>query len=203
MTYAIGLTGSIATGKSTVLSFFAECGVPVRSADETVHALYAGRAAQKVEERFPGTLVNGVVDRVLLAKQLIAAPERLHELEELIHPMVREETFDYLDRMNALGTDIVVLEIPLLFETEAPYPLNAIVVTTCNAYLQRRRALSRPGMTVEKFEAILARQIDQDEKMRRADYRIDTSGSVRETRKKVEAVLADFRARMKDREAQA
>ena len=197
---AIGLTGSIATGKSTVLSMFADLGVPVRSADETVHALYAGRAAEAVEKRFPGTVVNGVVDRVLLAKQLIASPERLGELEALIHPMVREETYTYLDTMSARGADLVVLEIPLLFETEAPYPLDAIVVTTCDPLTQRQRALSRPGMTVEKLDAILARQIGQDEKMERSDYRIDTSGAISQTRGKVEAVLTDFRARMKDRE---
>ncbi|MBU1175985.1 MAG: dephospho-CoA kinase [Alphaproteobacteria bacterium] len=201
MTYAIGLTGSIATGKSTVLSIFADLGVPVRSADETVHALYAGRAAEAVERRFPGTVVDGVVDRVLLARQLIAAPERLGDLEALIHPMVREETYAYLDMIAERGADLVVLEIPLLFEAGAPYPLDAIVVTTCDPHTQRRRALSRPGMTVEKLDAILARQIGQDEKMQRADYRIDTSDGIGKTRRKVEAVLADFRARMKDREA--
>ena len=200
MTYAIGLTGSIATGKSTVLDAFSDLGVRVRSADETVHALYAGRAALAVEEQFPGTVVDGVVDRVRLAKCLIEQPERLSELEALIHPMVREETYAYLDQVSKQGGDIVVLEIPLLFETGAPYPLDAIVVTTCDPWLQRKRALARPGMTVEKLDAILARQIGQDEKMQRADYRIDTSGPIRKTRRKVEAVLADFRARMKDRE---
>ena len=200
MTYAIGLTGSIATGKSTVLEAFGDLGVRVRSADETVHALYAGRAALAVEERFPGTVIDGVVDRVRLAKKLIEQPERLSELEALIHPMVREETYAFLDEVNRDGGDVVVLEIPLLFETGAPYPLDAIIVTTCESWLQRKRALARPGMTVEKLDAILARQIGQDEKMQRADYRIDTSGSIRQTRRKVEAVLADFRARMKDRE---
>ena len=200
MTHAIGLTGSIATGKSTVLTAFKDLGVRVRSADETVHALYAGRAAMAVEEKFPGTVVDGVVDRVRLAKKLIEQPERLSELEALIHPMVREETYTFLDEVSRQGGDVVVLEIPLLFETGAPYPLDAIIVTTCESYLQRKRALARPGMTVEKLDAILARQIGQDEKMQRADYRIDTSGAISQTRRKVEAVLADFRARMQDRE---
>lgn len=198
MTHALGLTGSIATGKSTVLKFFAEFGVPVRSADQTVHALYAGRAAEKVEERFPGTVIDGVVDRVRLAKRLLDAPERLSELEALIHPMVREETYAFLESVRQQGKDVVVLEIPLLYETGAPYPLDAVIVTWCNPKLQRRRALARPGMTVEKLDAILARQIGQDEKLHRADYRIDTSGSLKQTRARVAEVLAEFRQKTRD-----
>lgn len=200
MTYILGVTGSIATGKSTVMAIFAELGVAVRSSDETVHTLYAGRAAKIVEAHFPGTVCNGVVDRVRLAKRLLAEPERFSELEALIHPLVREETYAYLEKVRAGGGDLVVLEIPLLFEAGVPYPLDAIVVTWCDPAVQRKRALARPGMTVEKFETILARQIGQDEKTERADYRIDTGQSLRRTRAQVKQVLADFRGRTRDRE---
>ncbi len=195
MTFVLGLTGSIATGKSTVLSLFAGMGVPVRSADETVHALYAGRAAGAVEARFPGTVVNGVVDRVLLAKKLMEVPGSINTLEALIHPMVREETFVFLDQVREKGGDIVVLEIPLLYETGINYPLDAVAVTWCDQKIQRRRALARPGMTVEKLKAVLARQIGQTEKLERADYRIDTGGALKKTRAQVADILTDCRRR--------
>lgn len=191
MTIVLGLTGSIATGKTTVLTLFAELGALVRSADQTVHMLYAGRAAQAVEAHFPGTVVDGVVNRVFLAKKLLEAPERFAELEAIIHPMVREDTFAFLQKAQDAGQAVVVLEIPLLFETGAPYPLDATVVTWCDPKIQRRRALARSGMTVEKLEAILARQIGQSEKMKRADYRIDTGRGLRKTRLQVAQVLAD------------
>jgi dephospho-CoA kinase len=197
MTIVLGLTGSIATGKSTVLSLFADLGALVRSADQTVHTLYAGRAALAVENHFSGTVVNGVVDRVRLAKKLLEEPERFAELEAIIHPMVREETFAFLQNAREQGNKTVVLEIPLLFETGAPYPLDATVVTWCDAGIQRKRALARSGMTVEKLETILARQIGQHEKMLRADYRIDTGGGLKKTRDQVVAVLADCRRKKK------
>ena len=195
MSVVMGLTGSIATGKSTVLKMFGANGALVRSADETVHTLYAGPAVAAVEAKFPGTTANGVVDRVRLAKHLLEAPERFKALEELIHPMVRAETFAFLDRARGEGHKFIVLEIPLLFETDAPYPLDATVVTWCAPHIQRRRALARPGMTVAKLNTILARQIGQDEKMQRADYRIDTSGSIRKTRAQVAEIMADCRHR--------
>jgi dephospho-CoA kinase len=195
MSIVLGLTGSIATGKSTVLALFAELDALVRSADQTVHKLYAGRAAQAVEAHFPGTVVNNVVDRVLLAKKLLEEPDRFAELEAIIHPMVREETFAFLEEAQQEGRAVVVLEIPLLFETGAPYPLDATVVTWCDPVIQRRRALARTGMTVEKLETILARQIGQAEKMKRADYRIDTGRGLRKTRLQVVNVLDDCQRR--------
>jgi dephospho-CoA kinase len=201
MSYVVGLTGSIATGKTTVLKLFADLGALVRSADETVHALYAGPAAEKVEAHFPGSTNNGVVDRVRLAKTLLESPERFGDLESLIHPMVREETFAFLKKARDAGRDIVVLEIPLLFETGAPYPLDATAVTWCDPKIQRRRALARPGMTVAKLETILSRQIGQEEKMKRADYRIDTSGSIRKTRAQVDEILKECRQKAKEAEA--
>ena len=200
MTIVLGLTGSIATGKSTVLSLFSELGALVRSADQTVHMLYAGRAAEAVENRFPGTVVDGVVDRVRLAKKLLETPALFAELEAIIHPMVREETFAFLEAARVAGRTVVVLEIPLLFETGAPYPLDATVVTWCDPQVQRKRALARSGMTVEKLQAILARQIGQTEKMARADYRIDTGRGLGKTREQVAEVLADCQRKRKDRE---
>jgi len=200
VTIVLGLTGSIATGKSTVLEMFGELGALVRSADRTVHMLYAGRAAAAVEAKFPGTVVNGAVDRVRLAKTLLEAPDRFPELEAIIHPMVREETNAFLEEAKAVGHSVVVLEVPLLFETGAPYPLDATVVTWCDAQIQRKRALARSGMTVEKLEAILARQIGQDEKMKRADYRIDTGRGFWRTRAQVADILKDCRQRQTKKE---
>ncbi len=177
----VGLTGSIATGKSTVLAAIGAMGVPTYSADEAVHALYAGKAAPLIEAAFPGTLTDGVVDRKKLAAALAAEPQRLAELESLIHPLVREKAMAFFDRAETEGADIAVLEIPLLFETASSYGLDRIIVTYCDPAIQRARALAREAMTGEKLDFLLSRQLDQDEKRRRADIVIDTSGSMDQT----------------------
>jgi len=190
----IGLTGSIATGKSTVLEHLAARGIPVYSADQAVHELYIRDAVPAIETLFPGVVVDGVVDRQRLSAALAAEPGRIAELEAVVHPLVFEKAMDFLDRSEADGADIAVLEVPLLFETGLRYPLDAVIVTHCADLIQRQRALARPGMTGEKLEMILARQMSQAEKRARGDFAIDTSGSVAQTDAQLDAILARLRA---------
>ncbi|WP_417582019.1 dephospho-CoA kinase [Pelagibacterium sp.] len=184
------LTGSIATGKSTVLARFAERSIPTYSADEAVHELYAGQAAALVEMLFPGTVSDGGVDRRALSAALAAEPHRISELEEIIHPLVREKAVDFMGKAEADGHAMAVVEIPLFFETGATYSIDRVVATHCDPEIQRERVLARPGMSAEKLEFILSRQLTQAEKVSRADYAIDTSGSMDDTVARTDAVIA-------------
>ncbi|WP_185984182.1 dephospho-CoA kinase [Aureimonas mangrovi] len=184
----VGLTGSIGMGKTTAAKAFAALGMPVHSADDAVHALYAGRAAPKVESLFPGTVRDGVVDRAALGTRVLGDGEALAALEALVHPMVREEEAAFIAAERAKGTPAILLDIPLLFETGREKALDKIVVVSAPADIQRERVLSRPGMSAQKFEAILEKQMPDAEKRARADYVIDTSGPVEETRLQIEAV---------------
>lgn len=190
----IGLTGSIATGKSTVLEHLAARGIPVYSADQAVHELYRRDAVPALETLFPGVVVDGQVDRARLSAALAAEPDRISELEAVVHPLVFDKATAFLDRAEAEGADIAVLEVPLLFETGLRYPLDAVIVTHCADLLQRQRAMARPGMTSEKLQMMLARQLPQAEKRARADFAIDTSGSVAQTDAQLDAILARLRA---------
>lgn len=183
----LGLTGSIATGKSTVLKAFADLGVPVFSADAAVHELYRHEAVAPVAAAFPGVVRNGEIDRQLLSAELVRAPARLAELERIVHPLVRRRIAQFLEA-NA-GAPLAVVDIPLLYESGYDYGLDKVAVTIVDETEQRRRALARPGMTVEKLATILARQVPQAEKRRRADYVFDTSGSVEATRAAVKAFV--------------
>ncbi|AEQ53321.1 dephospho-CoA kinase [Pelagibacterium halotolerans] len=183
------LTGSIATGKSTVLARFAERGFPTYSADEAVHELYAGPAAALVETLFPGTVRDGMVDRKALSAAIAAEPDRIAELEEVIHPLVREKALDFMDSAEARGNGLAVVEIPLFFETGAKYSIDKVVAIHCDPEIQRRRVLTRPGMSGEKLDFILSRQLTQDEKRTRADYAIDTSGTMDDTIARTDAVI--------------
>ena len=185
----LGLTGSIATGKSTVLAAFAALGVPVISADEVVHELYRGAAVAPIEAAFPGTTYDGEVDRTALSRRLVAEPGRIKELEGLVHPLVRARLRQFLDAAEASGAPLAVVDIPLLFETGFDYGLDKVAVTIVDDVTQRARALARPGMSVEKLGAILARQMPQAEKARRADYIFDTSESLDRTRADVAALV--------------
>ena len=185
----IALTGSIATGKSTVLSRFFARGIAIYSADEAVHELYAGRAAPLVETLFPGTVVEGAVDRQKLSAAIAAEPDRISELEEVIHPLVRQKAIEFLDAAEAEGAALAVIEVPLFFETGVKYSIDKAVVTWCDPAIQRERVLARPGMTKAKLELILSRQLSQDEKRERADYLIDTSGSMADTIARTDAVI--------------
>lgn len=194
----LGLTGSIATGKSTVLEMFRARDIPVYSADTAVHALYAGEATAEVEALFPGVTEDGVVDRARLSKLLVDTPDGFAKLEALIHPLVREKMLAFLDEAEATGADLAVLEIPLLYETGHPYPLDAVAVVSCSDAEQRRRALAREGMSVEKLDAILARQVSQAEKRLRADFVISTDGSEAETAAEVDQLIATLRKNTSD-----
>ena len=190
----IGLTGSIGMGKSTTAKLFAEQGVPVNDADQVVHELYAGSAVAPIENSFPGTARNGVVNRTELSRQLALHPERFKELEAIIHPLVRERERAFLERQQSVGQDIVLLDIPLLFETGAEDRVDVIVVVSCEADLQRQRVLARPGMTAEKFDLILSRQMPDSEKRKRADFIIDTGQGIEEARRQVIQVLNSIRS---------
>ena len=192
--WKIGLTGSIATGKSTVLRAFADLGVPVFSSDEAVHSLYEGEAVPVVEALFPRVTHSGRVDRQKLSAALMAAPARLSELEAAIHPLVRGKIAEFLAAEEQKGSAIVVVDVPLLFEGGFDYGFDRIAVTLVDEEEQRRRALARPGMSVEKLATILARQMPQAEKRKRADYVFDTSGPLTQTRGAVTALVAALRA---------
>lgn len=193
--FRLGLTGSIATGKTTVLNAFARLGVPVAAADDIVHELYAGEAVAPVEAAFPGVVRKGAVDRELLAARLVGHPEELSRLEAIVHPLVRRRIAAFIDDAEARGEPLVVVDIPLLFESGYDYGLDAVAVTMCDEATQRRRALARPAMTVEKLDAILARQMPQADKRARAAYVFDTSVPRRQTEEMVQALVEAIRAR--------
>jgi len=195
--WKVGLTGSISSGKSTVLKEFAALGVPTFSSDDAVHELYRGDAVSPVEALFPGVSHNGAIDRAELAKRIVQQPERLKELEAAVHPLVRARIASFLADAQAAGAKLAVVDIPLLFETGFDYGLDRVATTWAPDEEIRARALARPGMTVEKLEAILARQLPQDEKRKRADYVIGTFGPLSNMRASVKALVEALRTNPK------
>ena len=189
----LGLTGSIGMGESTTATMFREAGVPVHDADETVHRLYSGAAAPLIEARFPGVVTDGTVDREKLAKIVLGNTEAIRALEKIVHPLVRQASQEFLESNREAGTPIVVLDIPLLFETAGEGRVDKIVVVSAPADVQRERVLARPGMSVEKFEAILARQVPDAEKRKRADFVIDTGQGLDVARAQVTALVEELR----------
>lgn len=187
--FKLGLTGSIATGKSTALRAFADLGIPVFSSDDAVHDLYKAEAVGPVEAVFPGVTTDGIIDRQKLSAILVAHPEHLKSLEAIVHPLVRARINRFLEESAAAGAELAVVDIPLLFERGVDWGLDAVAVTVVDEAEQRRRALARPGMTVEKLDAILARQMPQAEKRARADYILDTGASIDSTRADVAALV--------------
>ena len=185
----LGLTGSIGMGKSTTARMFVEQGVPVHDSDEAVHRLYAGAAAPLVEAAFPGTTRDGVVDRALLAARILGDADAISRVEAIVHPLVRADADAFLARARASGAPIAVLDIPLLFETSGTGRVDKVVVVTAPAEVQRQRVLARPGMTEEKFRAILARQVPDAEKRRQADFIVDSSQSMEAARDQVHAIV--------------
>lgn len=181
----LGLTGSIGMGKSTTAAMFREAGVPVHDSDEAVHQLYCGKAAPLVEAAFPGVVVDGVVDRERLSAEVVGKPEALRRLEEIVHPLVRADADAFLEAERKKGAAIAVLDIPLLFETGGRERVDRVVVVTAPAEIQRERVLARPGMTRQKFEAILMRQVPDAEKRRLADYIIGTGEGMEAARASV------------------
>jgi dephospho-CoA kinase len=186
----LGLTGSVGMGKSVTARFFAEAGVPVHDADAAVHRLYEGAAVPAIEAAFPGTITDGKVDRTKLSARVLGDGAALKRLEAIVHPLVQESERQLLADAERRGEKVVVLDIPLLFETGGDRRVDAVVVVSAPLEVQRERVLARPGMTVEKFEAILAKQMPDAEKRRRADFVVDTSRGFEAAREQVRAILA-------------
>jgi dephospho-CoA kinase len=185
----LGLTGSIGMGKSTTAQMFIDAGIPVYSADDTVHRLYTGKAAPLIEAAFPGTTKNGEVDRTKLSASVMGKPEALQRLEKIIHPLVREEEMQFRHKASADGAKLIVLDIPLLFETAAETRVDKVLVVTAPEKVQRDRVLARDGMTAEKLDAILSRQIPDAEKQSRADFVIDTSRGLEMAQADVQKII--------------
>jgi dephospho-CoA kinase len=187
--FILGLTGSLGMGKSTTARFFAEEGVPVHDADAVVHRLYDGEAAAAIEAAFPGTTASGKVDRDKLAARVLGDSAALKRLEAIVHPLVQEAERRLLAEAETRGEKVAVLDIPLLFETGGEKRVDAVVVVSAPPDVQRSRVLERPGMTADKLDAILAKQMPDDEKRRRADFVVDTSQGFEAARADVRAIL--------------
>ncbi len=187
--FILGLTGSVGMGKSTTAGFFAEAGVPVYDADAAVHRLYDGEAVAPIEAAFPGTTVDGKVDRAKLGARVLNDPAALKRLEGIVHPLVQQAQERLIAEAQARGDKVVVLDIPLLFEVGKDRQCDAVVVVSAPAEVQRQRVLERPGMTAEKLDAILARQMPDAEKRARADFVVDTSQGFEAARAQVRAIL--------------
>jgi dephospho-CoA kinase len=187
--FILGLTGSLGMGKSTTARFFAEEGVPVHDADAVVHRLYEGAAVPGIEAAFPGVTVAGKVDRNKLAARVLGDNAALKRLEAIVHPLVREAERRLIAEAEAAGEKVALLDIPLLFETGGDRRVDAVVVVSAPPEVQQSRVLERPGMTLEKLEAILAKQMPDAEKRRRADFVVDTSRGFEAARAEVRAIL--------------
>jgi dephospho-CoA kinase len=186
---ALGLTGSVGMGKSTAAAMFAKAGVAVFDADRAVHALYAGPAVAAIEAAFPGTTTDGAVDRVKLGARVAGDAAAFARLEAIVHPMVREVEIAFRARAAAAGRRIMLLDIPLLFETAGEGRVDAIAVVSTTAAIQRERVLARPGMTEERFAAILARQMPDADKRARAHFILDSGGGFADTERQIGDLL--------------
>lgn len=191
----VGLTGSIGMGKSTVSMMFAKEGAAVWNADDAVHRLYAkgGAAAPLIEAAFPSAVVDGAVDRTRLANLVLGAPDSLRRLEDIVHPLVADDRQACIEKAIEEGVEILVLDIPLLFENNAAELFHVVVVVSASPETQRARVLGRPGMDEEKFNAILAAQMPDEEKRRYADYVINTDRPLEETQAEVASVVEEIR----------
>jgi dephospho-CoA kinase len=185
----LGLTGSIGMGKSTTAKLFAEAGVPVYDADATVHMIYEGEAAPAIEAAFPGTTVNGKVDRTKLSAQVIHDAAAMKRLEQTVHPMLRAYHAKFLADAEQSGAPVAVVDVPLLFETGGEKRVDCVVVVTTTPEIQRARILARADMTPEKLDAILARQLPDAEKRKRADFVVDTSHGLDPVRAHIRDIL--------------
>lgn len=194
----LGLTGSIGMGKSTTAKLFAEAGVPVYDADATVHKIYEGEAAPAVEAAFPGTTVDGKVDRVKLSARVVHDADAMKRLEQIVHPLLRSHHQKFLADAERSGAAVAVVDVPLLYETGGEKRVDAVVVVTTSPEAQRARILARDNMTPDKLDAILARQLPDAEKRRRADFVVDTSHGLDPVRARIRDILVEA-ARMPQR----
>jgi dephospho-CoA kinase len=188
--FILGLTGSLGMGKSATAKMFAEEGVPVHDADAVVHHLYEAEAVPLIEAAFPGTTAGGKVDRDRLAKQVLGDGAAIKRLESIVHPLVAAARDRFLAESERKGAAVAVLDIPLLFETGGDARCDAVVVVSAPADVQRSRSFERPGMTEQKFAAILAKQLPDAEKRARADFVVDTSKGFDAARTQVRDILA-------------
>jgi dephospho-CoA kinase len=195
MMLVIGLTGGIGTGKSAAAERFAEHGIPVFNADTCVHRLYEGEAVEAIETAFPGVAKDGRIDRKLLSEKIAGSPERLLRLERIVHPLVVAAELDFLRAAEKDGAPLAVLEIPLLFETGADSRVDVTVVTSAPQDVQRARVLSRPGMTADKLEHLLARQLPDAERRARADYVVDSGTSLADMRIEIDKLIESLKSR--------
>lgn len=187
--WILGLTGSIGMGKSATAALFGAEGVPVHDADAAVHDLYAKEAVAPVEAAFPGVTRDGVIDRPELSRRVLGHPEAMKQLEAIVHPLVRARETDFLARSRAAGARLVVLDIPLLLETGSGGRVDAVAVVSAPLSVQRARVLARPGMTEERFAFILAKQMPDSEKRRRAHFIIDTARGFETARHQVRGLI--------------
>ncbi len=189
----LGLTGSIGMGKSTTLAMFANEGVPVYSADAAVHELYEGEAVPLIAAAFPGTVEEGKVDRAKLSNAVIGKPQDLKRLENIVHPLVRLKELEFIEKARKSGAKLAVVDIPLLFETGGESRVDKVLVVTTDPIIQRQRVMARDGMTEDKFNAIIARQIPDAEKRARAHYTIDTGKGLKFARDAVHAIIRSIK----------
>ena len=187
--FVLGLTGSLAMGKSATAKMFVEEGVPVHDADAAVHRLYAGEAAPLIEAAFPGTTKDGKVDREALAQRVIGDAAAIKRLEAIVHPLVHAASVKFLAEAERNGASVAVLDVPLLFETGGDKRCDAVVVVSAPAQIQRQRALERPGMNEDRLTALLAKQMPDAEKRARADFVVDTSRGFDHARAQVRDIL--------------
>jgi dephospho-CoA kinase len=187
--FILGLTGSIGMGKSTTAGFFREAGVPVHDSDAVVHRLYEGEAVGPVEAAFPGVAVDGKVDRAKLAEKLVGDPDAIRKLEAIVHPLVRAVSQRFVEDQAARGARVIVLDIPLLLETGGENKVDAVVVVSAPPEVQRARVLSRAGMSADKLDALLARQMSDADKRARAHFVVDSSRSFDSARAQVHGIL--------------
>lgn len=191
----VGLTGGIGMGKSAAAEHFASAGVPVFNADACVHRLYEGGAVPAIEAAFPGVTRNGRVDRALLAEKLAGSQARLRQLEEIVHPMVVKAEIDFLREQEDKGAKLAVLEIPLLFETGADARVDVTIVLSAPAELQRKRVLARPGMTVDRLEHLIARQLSDADRRARADFVVDSSTGLAHMHEEIDRLIESLQTR--------
>ena len=185
----LGLTGSIGMGKSTTAKLFAEAGVPVYDADAAVHKIYEGEAAPAIEAAFPGTTADGKVERNKLSAKVVHEPAAMRRLEQIVHPMLGASRQKFLHDAEQSGAPVAVVDVPLLFETGGEKRVDAVVVVTTTPEIQRQRILTRDNMTGEKLDALLARQLPDAEKRRRADFVVDTSHGLDPVRARIRDIL--------------
>ncbi len=191
----IGLTGGIGMGKSAAAAHFARSGIPVFNADACVHRLYEGAAVEPIEAAFPGVVGGGRVDRKLLSDRIAGSPERLRQLEQIVHPLVIAAEIEFLHEQEKKGAKLAVLEIPLLFETGADSRVDVTVVVSAPEAVQRERVLARPGMTLDKLEHLLARQLPDAERRARADHVVNSGTSLKDMHAALDNLIESLKTR--------